>query len=421
MQKSLIALAVLSTVATAAQAQSSATIYGNVDTGVVYSNRAYDDSLGREVPKWNVNPGVTQGSYLGFKGVEDLGDGLEASFELETNFSSNANENWPSTATLNAPVKHNSPNLFRQKSVIGLHTKNFGSISLGVQPWLIDDHQIVPEKAARPVDHSLDFIKSIQSRSSIRYNTPNLAGFEGCITYNTAEFRKKTRAPESIGFGGKYVNGPLSLSAAYYESAKVEAENDIIKEGNWINPDDGYKTVAGQIRKTGTISDKDTAGVQMISIGAGYHTGPAYLYGNFYYFEQPFSLGMSTWRENTLFHDETGRPKAYVLGADNNIKSSVSRLGIDYSVNKDLHLLADVSYQKPDFLCPIKENAKGHQGSHLVKASLGANYSLSENTDLYMIVSRAHSHNMFVSGTFDDDYTREDAQTGLSVGLKQRF
>jgi predicted porin len=71
MKKSLLALAVLGAFAGAAQAQSSVTIYGIVDTGVVYQSKAATGTGGTG-SKFSVNSGVIQGSRIGFKGAEDL-------------------------------------------------------------------------------------------------------------------------------------------------------------------------------------------------------------------------------------------------------------------------------------------------------------------------------------------------------------
>src|SRR5471032_452500 len=79
MKKSLLALAVLTAFTGAAFAQSSVTIYGKVDLGLVLDSGGAGKSV-------RISSGVTGGSRLGFKGVEDLGGGLKAAFQLETGF-----------------------------------------------------------------------------------------------------------------------------------------------------------------------------------------------------------------------------------------------------------------------------------------------------------------------------------------------
>ena len=75
MKRSLLALAVLGAFAGAASAQSSVTLYGRVDL-------AAGKTFGSE------NHGIANGSgsRFGVRGVEDLGGGLSAIFNIETRF-----------------------------------------------------------------------------------------------------------------------------------------------------------------------------------------------------------------------------------------------------------------------------------------------------------------------------------------------
>lgn len=79
MQKKIIALAVAGLMSGAAFAQSNVTVYGVVDVYGVSgkANNATTDKFN------GINAGGLSGSRLGFKGVEDLGGGLQAVFVLE--------------------------------------------------------------------------------------------------------------------------------------------------------------------------------------------------------------------------------------------------------------------------------------------------------------------------------------------------
>ena len=76
MQKKIIALA-LAAMAGSAFAQSNVTIYGVVDAGVAHMTATGLKSQNA------VESGMLGGSRIGFKGVEDLGNGLKALFTLE--------------------------------------------------------------------------------------------------------------------------------------------------------------------------------------------------------------------------------------------------------------------------------------------------------------------------------------------------
>ncbi|MFX5656462.1 porin, partial [Acinetobacter baumannii] len=78
--------------------------------------------------KFGVNSAVIQGSRIGFKGVEDLGGGLSAVFNLEPGFKND-------TGALDDSKTTNT--LFRRKSVVGL-AGGFGTVLLGRQTDFAD-------------------------------------------------------------------------------------------------------------------------------------------------------------------------------------------------------------------------------------------------------------------------------------------
>ena len=76
MQKKIIALAVAGLVSGVAFAQSNVTIYGVADANYYYAS---GDNLSRT----GVDSGGLNGSRIGFKGEEALGNGLKAIFTME--------------------------------------------------------------------------------------------------------------------------------------------------------------------------------------------------------------------------------------------------------------------------------------------------------------------------------------------------
>jgi len=91
MKKSLIAIAALATVATAAQAQSSVTVYGVLDAG--YSDISRDATTAAGVSEKQKQQAFSFNNYtssrLGVRGSEDIGGGLRANFVIETGIGSN--------------------------------------------------------------------------------------------------------------------------------------------------------------------------------------------------------------------------------------------------------------------------------------------------------------------------------------------
>lgn len=76
-KKSIVAALALAGVAAAAHAQSNVTIYGVLDLSAAYQH------AGSGVNRKVLDSGVGNGSRLGFRGTEDLGNGLSANFLME--------------------------------------------------------------------------------------------------------------------------------------------------------------------------------------------------------------------------------------------------------------------------------------------------------------------------------------------------
>ena len=111
MKKSLLALAVLGTLAGVASAQSSVTIYGRVDESFAKPVGTKDKQI--------ADNGGAGGSRLGFKGTEDLGNGLSALFRFEHGF-------YPDDGTAAS-----SSAFWNRYAMVGLSSTKFGTLSLG--------------------------------------------------------------------------------------------------------------------------------------------------------------------------------------------------------------------------------------------------------------------------------------------------
>ena len=110
MKKSLIALAALATVG-AAQAQSSVSISGLIDLGVI--NRNHDQTL---YSSTGVGPNGTATSNLTFSGSEDLGGGLRAGFSAQTDWVVGSNA---------------TADFLNSQNFVNLTSAQFGDIRMG--------------------------------------------------------------------------------------------------------------------------------------------------------------------------------------------------------------------------------------------------------------------------------------------------
>lgn len=80
MNKKILALAIASAISGAATAQSNVTIYGNIDMGLMYRGGSSGGVTSKQ-SQFDLQSNASE-SFLGFKGVEDLGNGMKAVFDL---------------------------------------------------------------------------------------------------------------------------------------------------------------------------------------------------------------------------------------------------------------------------------------------------------------------------------------------------
>ena len=150
MKKSLLALAAMTAFAGAAQAQSSVTVYGLMDVGFLSTNGqsgainaavsaagAAGVANGRKVTTNSFNTGNLSTSRLGFRGTEDMGGGLAASFVAEigltptgNGFSGSSNMN---SSPMGKGYVHNAAGVDNRQSYAGLAKKGLGDVRIGRQ------------------------------------------------------------------------------------------------------------------------------------------------------------------------------------------------------------------------------------------------------------------------------------------------
>jgi predicted porin len=216
MKKSLIALAVLAA-SGAAMAQSSVTLYGVADAGVTYLN-------GKD--NWS---GVTSGNNLtsrvGFRGVEDLGGGLKANFNLEGGFNLDNGDGASGYAGATAGAGFQ----FKRRSTVGL-AGSFGEVRLGreltaaynatarydvfgsvglAQSRLWADGGVVDANA-----NVTSVTTNQRISNAVTYVSPDFSGFKVGVNYGFGEVAGGNTKSGYMGAGLMYDNGPLSLGLA---------------------------------------------------------------------------------------------------------------------------------------------------------------------------------------------------------------
>ncbi len=223
MKKSYIALAALALVSGVASAQSSVTIYGKVDLGMVLDS---GNPAGKSL---RLSSGVTGGSRLGFKGVEDLGNGYKAGFTLETGFCADSAAGDKFSATSNStgkPVTDSAANFctgsnaFMGRQAHGDLSGSFGALVAGRQFSLgyaaisaIDPFGSgYAGQAVNVIDPS-----GTRVNNSLHYTTPAVYGITATGEIALGEQTGNWQAGRETGGQIAYAQGPAYVAFTVYD------------------------------------------------------------------------------------------------------------------------------------------------------------------------------------------------------------
>lgn len=249
MKKTFLALAVLGPFAGLAVAQSNVTVYGKVDLG-------FAKPLGTEA-KGLADAG---GSRLGFRGVEDLGNGMSALFGFEHRFD-------PDTGAANKAAT-----FWQGYSTVGLKGA-FGSVNIGrqyVPAFSLIQNQIDPFGGdtvgqLRDVGMRPGGITKVRVAGSVRYDF-SANGFN--VAASLAEGDKNGGPDKPFSIAGNYAAGPLFAGIGYEDPASDT--DKLISAG--VRYNFGFATLSAGASSGTTAADTKARGYMIgadVPIGAG--------------------------------------------------------------------------------------------------------------------------------------------------------
>ena len=213
MKKTLAAVAVLGAFAGSALA-ADVQLYGIVDTGLRYMHFDGDSvNAGYEAAdSFEMKSGMQSGSRFGFKGTEDLGNGLTVGFILENQFDSDTgalkNEN---------SFFHREASLFLQGGFGKIAMGRMGSINGGVSSW---GKYGMMSAFGTSWDYSAQVgtwaVGGGMWDNMIAYETPSFAGFKVFAQYAMGSNNNENESSSDryYSLGASYANGPLNLYLA---------------------------------------------------------------------------------------------------------------------------------------------------------------------------------------------------------------
>ena len=174
MKKTLAAVAVLGAFAGSAFA-ADVQLYGIVDTGLQYLNADVDRVGFDSESKFSMESGMQSGSRFGFKGTEDLGNGLTVGFILENQFNSD-----DGSLKNEDSFFHREASLFLEGGFGKVAFGRMGSINGGVSSW--GKYGVISAFGTSWGNYSAQAgnwaVGGGQWDNMIAYETPNFAGFK---------------------------------------------------------------------------------------------------------------------------------------------------------------------------------------------------------------------------------------------------
>jgi len=279
MNKKILVAAVLAVVSGSAMAD--AQLYGILDVSAVSNSNG-----GTSGTQSQSLTGIADGTWLpslwGMKGSEDLGDGMKANFQLESDLRSITGVSGDTT-----------PKLFNRFSTVGL-SGDFGAFRVGemLDPTFLES---VVEQA-RGVTHSgnlgLKMILSyggagwgnssssvvgVMSSNWIMYNSPKVGDVTFDVGYQAGNVSGSQSNGSGTFFGAHYAKNGLTLNASYQTQANSLNTNKLNKTLVGAMYTFGDFTVEGQVQSYRTNSKTVTALTNAANVDAtGTQFGVAY-------------------------------------------------------------------------------------------------------------------------------------------------
>jgi len=366
MKKSLFAVAAVAAFAGAAQAQSSVTVYGIVDESVVSSQTKATN--GTKVTNDSIASGTASTSRIGFRGVEDLGGGLTASFTAEAGMNA---------ASSSGGLLSSSATSGNRQTFLSLSQKGIGSVSGG--------YMVTDTHAARVANDpfggmnmpgnpvigvTLGNIAASQTISTNKY--PVIGGASAAVAGGTSTNQDYILRAPMVSFSSAPIAGVtliyqrVQANAVSTTSAGVETPTRASGNtfgarytlGN-LNVVAAYNDQTNQTLITGT---NDNRTVKNATIGANYDFGVARLYVTYA-------------NDQMKFQDAT-------LASTNDVKNTNTQVAVQAPLTKAITLRG--SYTTGKYTLGTSSGGSGNGGARDTSGyQAGAFYAFSKRTDLY--------------------------------------
>lgn len=391
MKKTLAAVAVLGAFAGSAIA-ADVQLYGIVDTGLQYVHGDTDStSANSDFDSFSMESGMASGSRFGFKGTEDLGNGLTVGFILEDGIKSD-------TGVDDDVLFNRESSLFLQGGFGKVAFGRIGSFNGGVSSWA--KYGVMSVFGTSWGDYSAQAgtwaMGAGMWNNMIAYETPSFAGFKVFAQYGMGNQVKEgeelvgeeneSSSDRYYAIGASYGNGPLSLYFA------VDSIN--------------YASYSA----TGAASvDQDGDDSLTVTFGGNYDFEVVKLYAGAQYFDEIKRSKMKGIVNDLDAGDFNAggfadRMKGWSLGVSAGIPAAGGTI------------MVGAAYLDAEAADSVGVDRKDDELSRWI-ISAGYDYPFSKRTDVYGVVTYNQDNLKYTGNTADQD----PYMFGVMVGLRHRF
>ena len=419
MKKSLFAVAALSAIAGAAQAQSSVTVYGIIDAGYIGANTTTTTTStlvlnGQAKAQSNqLGAGAESSSRLGFKGTEDLGGGTSAFFTIEMGVNPQVG-NLSGTAAANPKydlqqtTDASGSAIDNRQTFVGLKKSGLGQFAFGRQYTtvfnavaatspgqmnnMMGDAIYSGSSSGASVNTYLNTMTN-RADNQLSFATDKFAGFglQGFYALNGANSTNLVTTPTVAapnsqggnvnwggwGLGADYTWNKLFVTAAM-QQFRTKYDNNVNQANGTVLNLGGAGPTSGQPLAAALIYGPTNNTDQQVYFAGTYDFGILKAYAQ--YINR--TVSQNNWGGGTI---GTSAASAQVPG--NTLKRSAEQIGVRSYVTPSIEAWASAGLVKYTgaitsgalVLAPSLPVANGNM------YQLGSNYYLSKRTNLYAI------------------------------------
>jgi predicted porin len=260
MKKAVLVAAVLAGMSAGALAQSNVQIYGVLDSAIVH------ESGGPKGSATKLESGVSNSSRIGFRGGEDLGDGLSALFVLEAGI------------LIDTGASDQNGLLFGRQAFVGVRKNDFGTLAIGRQYTPIYQTLTMIDPSSNNYGGAAGQLMSgekagTRQNNAVNFSSDKFAGFSGQLAYGFGEVSGNAQGSRQVGGSLTYELGKLTLRTAYNQTNNTTATDSARNTLTLAKYDFGVLTAGvgmGTNKGTGTTDSRDY--IAALTVPFGPHT-----------------------------------------------------------------------------------------------------------------------------------------------------